>query len=81
MKVTINDKEITLARNEVRSCRRLIGRFIEVIRKKADEERQPTYFFTFLVMLHVMSGKYLNEYDTAVVKFKTDAINKNRSAE
>lgn len=63
MKIRIKGTTLKLNNREVASCKRVISSIIDKLQEKTDKNLSPTYFFTFLIIMHVMSQSILNEFD------------------
>lgn len=78
MIVTINGQDMHLNPREVRSAKKIITGFMDRMRKHCAKSGMPTYFFTFLVVLHVMSQEALNTYDSKNMAFILETLEEER---
>lgn len=67
MNMYFKNGTIRLNKKEVRSTKKLITQFISNVKKEADNNLSPTYYFTLLMMMHVMSQELLNDFDEATL--------------
>lgn len=67
MKIEINGTMIHLNNREVASCKKIVSKFIDMVMKETDEKHAPTYFFTMLIIMHIMSQNILSEFDSKVL--------------
>ncbi len=63
MLIDFNGTKLNLDPKEVASTKRLITKFIDEIKEKSEIELAPTYYFTLLFMMHVISQDMLNDFD------------------
>nr|WP_303182443.1 hypothetical protein [Lachnoclostridium phocaeense] len=63
MRIKINGEELRLPIGEVRACKRIMSKFFMDMKRWTDKHRRPTYYFTLLVVTHVMTQKLLDEFD------------------
>lgn len=63
MRLNVNGVEIKFDPDEVKATNRLVYEFLDSVRKVADENLAPTYWFTLLVSMHVISDQMLKDYD------------------
>lgn len=78
MKIKIKGTTLKLNNREVMSCKKIISAFINKLYEKSEKNVTPTYFFTFLIIMHVMSQSILNEFDENTL---ADIISKLRTEE
>ena len=67
MKIQIGGTTIKLNNREVASCKKIVQKFINAVQKETDENKTPTYFFTMLIVMHLMSQSILSEFDSDVI--------------
>jgi signal transduction histidine kinase len=67
MKIQIGGTTIKLNNREVASCKKIVSKFINAVQKETDEKKTPTYFFTMLIVMHLMSQSILSEFDSDVI--------------
>ena len=77
MKIKIGDTTIKLNNREVTSCKKIVSKFINVVQKETDDKKTPTYFFTMLIVMHVMSQSVLSEFDSAVIEEIIEKLHSN----
>ena len=77
MKIKIGDTTIKLNKREVASCKKIVSKFINVVQKETDDKKTPTYFFTMLIVMHVMSQSVLSEFDSAVIEEIIEKLHSN----
>lgn len=63
MQINIKGNELKLNKREVSSCKRIISEFIDNVKSSSKNGLRPTYYFTFLIILHVMSQQLLEDLD------------------
>lgn len=63
MKYKVNGRELLLNNAEVKSAKRVVASFLKNIDKLAAERHQPTYYFTALLVMHLMSQEALDNMD------------------
>ena len=63
MVVHVNGKDIKLSNKEVNSCKKMILNFLQNVDKTAQENSLPTYYFTTLIMMQVLSQELLASFD------------------
>ena len=63
MQINIKGKEINLNKREVASCKRIISEFIDNVKGASKDGLRPTYYFTFLIIMHVLSQQLLEDLD------------------
>lgn len=66
MKVYIEGKQIELIDREVKDAKRLIKDLLDLILEKTGDAA-PTYYFTCLIIMHIMSKTILQSAETANV--------------
>lgn len=78
MKITINNREITLNNQEVKSAKNMVSRFISNIKQESERSGQPTYLFTSLIIMHIMSEEMLDEIDAKTLEYLMNQIEESR---
>lgn len=63
MKLTIKGKELKLNNQEVKSAKKLVAGFMDKVRTSCRAEREPTYYFVVLLMMHIMSQDAIDNID------------------
>lgn len=61
MTIKLGDENIRLNPYEVQLCRKQIAQYIQTVRKASSN--RISYYFTFLIMMHVMSENLLDQMD------------------
>ena len=75
MKIIINNEELTLNKEDVKLCRDQLNKLFKSVEKTALDNNDLTYYFTFLIMAHVMSQNCISQYDPKVLKIIMDDLN------
>lgn len=57
------DTDIKLNPREVKSAKKAISQFLAHIKELTENELAPTYYYTLLIMMHIMSQELLNDFD------------------
>ena len=55
MKITLQGKEAALNNAEVKSAKRIVARFMKQVETSAKSQQRPTYYFTVLLIMHIMA--------------------------
>ncbi len=76
MIIRLKDTEIKLNDHEVKSTKRVISQFLDTVRNVSDKEVAPTYWFTLLIMMHIMSQEMLDDYDIETMALIMDKLGK-----
>jgi len=79
MKITINGKTVELSNKEVKICRNQVADVVKSVKNFSKETNSFTYYYTFLIMMHVMSQSLLNDFDSDEVKEAISAISEIRN--
>lgn len=66
MTIQFKDKKIQLNPYEVKLCRDQIAKYIKTVRDASGN--RISYYFTFLIMMHVMSENLLNTMDSKTMQ-------------
>ena len=74
MVIVIKGTEIKLNDEEFRSAKRVISQFLDSVRNVSDKEVTPTYWFTLLMMMHIMSQEMINDYDVETMALIMDKL-------
>ncbi len=69
MIVDFKDSKIKLDPKEVASTKRVVSQFIDYVKSLSDKELAPTYYFTLLMMMHIMSQEMLDDFDEKTIKY------------
>lgn len=79
MVIKINDKDMTLNNNEVKNARKISAEFLKNIEKTSNEHNQKSFYFTTLIVMHVLTQQLLDEMDpntlSKYMKMVTDLRN------
>jgi len=78
MQLTINGQDVKLDKNEVKVCRSQVADMIGKVQKFSDSTNNPTYLFTFLIIMHLMSQSYLEDVDPEVLAQIMNQVNTTR---
>ena len=62
MVININNEKIELDNKEVQAAK-MVAKFISEVRKESFENNEPTFFFTALIIMHLMSQDAINKLD------------------
>ena len=63
MTFTMKGYRIKLDSAEVQSCKRLVGKWMKNVDELSSRIGQPTYFFTFLIIMNLLSQEALDSLD------------------
>lgn len=63
MKITVKGRELHLDNREVKSAKRVVTRFMEGVNRTSKSQQQPTYYFTVLLMMHILSQDAIDHMD------------------
>ena len=63
MVININNEKIELDNKEVQAAKTMVAKFISEVRKESFENNEPTFFFTALIIMHLMSQDAINKLD------------------
>ena len=74
MKITIKGCEIKLNNKEVKQAKKIVSKFIKSVDDKAKEQRTPTFYFTMLVVMHLMSQEALDNIEPNALKLLMDSF-------
>lgn len=55
--------ELKLNPREVKSTKKAISQFLAHIKEITENELAPTYYYTLLIMMHIMSQELLDDFD------------------
>ena len=59
--IEIMGRKLHLNKGEVNSCKKIICQFIDKVKDTAKTKVSPTYYFTFLIVMHHLSQELLSE--------------------
>lgn len=74
MIVNIKENPVKLNKREQASCTRIITKIIERVRVKAAKNNSPTYYYTFIIVMHIVSGMLIDLSDPKVMAKIMDAF-------
>lgn len=60
MRIVVGKKEVALIPRDVQAAKKLITNFMESVKSKAEELNAPAFYFTVLVVMHMMSQDQIN---------------------
>ena len=63
MVININNEKIELDNKEVQAAKTMVAKFISEVRKESFENNEPTFFFTALIIMDLMSQDAINKLD------------------
>lgn len=63
MVININNEKIELDNKEVQAAKTMVAKFISEVRKESFKNNEPTFFFTALIIMHLMSQDAINKLD------------------
>lgn len=75
MIVYFRNSSLKLNPREVRSTKRAVTNFINHVKKLSKNELAPTYYFTLLMMMHIMSQELLNDMDEETLAYIMNRLN------
>ncbi len=55
--------ELKLNPREVKSAKKAVSQFLNHIKEITENELAPTYYYTLLIVMHIMSQELLNDFD------------------
>ena len=68
MKLVINNYEIELPDNEVKSCRKVAGKMLKTVKEKSDKGGYLTYYLTFLLVMRMLTEELILAYKPENIK-------------
>lgn len=68
MQVTVNGSTFKLDRKEVAASKRLALEQIRICREAIDPEANPSFYITYLLMLHLLSQDAIDVMDAGVIE-------------
>lgn len=77
MKIVIDNKQITLAKRDVKAAKQIVLHCLESSRKHAEEKGSNAFYYTLLVVMHTMSGELMNELTPEVLAMILNSADKN----
>ena len=63
MRIRINGRNLKLNPADTAVCRRQVARIIQAVQDASVKRKRTSYYFTFLIMMHVMSEEFLQDMD------------------
>lgn len=64
MKLDIMGKEVELKKEEVSACKKMVTKFFEQIRALSARRIAPTFYWTAVIVTHVITTEMLNTIDS-----------------
>ncbi len=61
MKIVVNDQLIELWDKEVSTAKKMAIKCLDTVHKQTTENKWPTLYFTFLLMIHLISAELLDD--------------------
>ena len=74
MKITIGEREVSLKDDEVVIARRLVNGFLSTIKSKAEKAKQPSLYFTVVIMMYKKSLDLLYETSPEALQILMDLL-------
>lgn len=74
MKITIGEREVSLKDDEVVIARRLVNGFLSTIKSKAAKAKQPSLYFTVVIMMYKKSLDLLYETSPEALQILMDLL-------
>lgn len=68
MKIVVNDQTIELWDKEVSTAKKMATKCLDAVHKQTTEKKWPTLYFTFLLMIHLMSAELLENISPETMK-------------
>lgn len=81
MKIRVGKENIRLDRNEVKEARRLTNEIIENISRISKNSKRPSFFFTFLIYIHVYTGQMIKDMDPENIRKVMDFLKDEKQKE
>lgn len=79
MRVTIKGKEIQLDNREVKSAKKITLEFIERVKAESEKSGQPTYYFTMLLIMHLLSQDLIDELGEKQLALIVNSLNEKKN--
>ena len=76
MVIKVKEKELQLNNSEVKSAKRVVAGFIDKVKTISKDELSPTYYFTFLIVMHMLSQELINEMDAETLEIIMNRLKK-----
>ena len=77
MKTVISNKEIQLIPRDVKIAKKMVREFFEKTKEKAEEYGSPTFYFTSLIVAHILSQDLIKALTPEVLQVLLNAAQKN----
>lgn len=74
MKTRIKNRIVTLLNSDVVNCRKNCANILNNIREVSYKYNRYSYYLTFLIIMHVMTGDILEQFDPDVLQKIFDNI-------
>lgn len=79
MRIQISGVEIQLDSQEVKSAKKMTLEYLNRIKIEAQAASQPTYFFTTLIVMHLLSQELIDEMDSKSLEMILNRINNKKN--
>ena len=81
MKLIIGGKEISLVDRDVKLAKKLVTKFLKTAKEKAEGNNAPTFYFTLLTVMYLMSHDYISAVSPETLALLLNAAHKNTESE
>ena len=75
MRINVLGKEMKLNKSEVKMCREQIAHLTAQVLKASEAHDNYTYYYTFLIMMNIISGTLLEEFDPERLQLIMNVLN------
>ena len=79
MRIQISGVEIQLDSQEVKSAKKMTLEYLNRIKIEAQAVGQPTYYFTTLIVMHLLSQELIDEMDSKSLEMILNRINNKKN--
>lgn len=76
MVIKVKEKELQLNNSEVKSAKHVVAGFIDKVKSISKDGLSPTYYFTFLIVMHTLSQELINEIDAETLEIIMNRLKK-----
>lgn len=73
MEIVVSNRKVKLSDKEVKFARKLCNEYLSTIKKSAENNKCPTLYYTFLVVMHIITGDHLSMFDSDVLQLLLNA--------
>lgn len=60
MRIIVGKREVELIPRDVKAAKQIVADFMTKVKRKAEETNAPVFYFTVLLMMHLMSQEQIN---------------------